>query len=80
MTHSITDAELLEWERLAKEATPPEWNHFLDRRWMAGEQEIRYVDAEFVVAARSALPRLVEEVRRLRKILDEHEHWVRAHE
>lgn len=71
----ITDAELDRLERLCEEATPEPWvathssfvywcvtsrNGWINRLTMAE-------DAKFIAESRTALPRLIAEIRRLRK-------------
>jgi hypothetical protein len=99
MTPPITDAELLEWERLAREATPGPWvceDYHGDLWWIDCQITTEHTcvadlgdswgdrkekqNAAFIVAARSALPRLVEEVKRFRVLSEKMAAYINARE
>lgn len=70
----MTNEELDRLEALANAATPGPW--VADERWVedADEYDIGEAqetsDAEFIAAARTAIPQLIAEIRRLQAIID----------
>lgn len=68
-----TDGELARLQALADEASPGPWN--TEGRWVmnaTGSEVAEIVmldDAEFIAAARAAVPALIAELRRLRAAL-----------
>lgn len=75
----ISETKLAEWERLANEATPATWYTHEDdpstiMSWEGDEYSawevathVETPDADFICAAREAVPALIAEVRRLKK-------------
>jgi hypothetical protein len=82
----ITREELEKWKQLAEAATAGPWELYgpcgdEDNEWIAlfpnGEDSslLNEADAEFIAAARDAVPRLVDEVERLEEIRGIVEHY-----
>lgn len=78
----VTDDDLLQIERLCNAATPGPWRSFIeDRDHESGSSFIQTAgedielsgasnaDQDFIASARQDVPRLVAEVRRLRRLI-----------
>jgi hypothetical protein len=76
----IDDKQLASWRALCDAATSGPWSQLPRRHVWAGRQSICEIDqnnpaestdAAFIVAARTAMPALIDEAERLRRVLDE---------
>lgn len=85
----MTEQQLAELEALANAATPGPWQPQDDIGYGRGIETLAYnedvgvlfgeADAAFIASARTAVPKLIAEVRRLRKLLERcrpyMDHW-----
>ena len=75
----LNDEQLNEWQRLADEATPGPWRlrDFFALTRVVGVADMNSSEnAAFIAAARTAVPALIEEVRRLTTERDEAQQWL----